>query len=182
MEKAKYLWLDIETTGLDPTRDRILEIAWFATDDLLKVVGTPSSCIVGAPRIALDRMDTFVRTMHTQNGLLGELAEDAYYSLSDVEIGLTQYIAAFEWVERMPILAGSSVHFDRGFLHHWMPDAEALFHHRHLDVTSLKLCGRDRGVLKPWSASPAHRALDDAFASLKDARVFYRIVQAEGQG
>lgn len=165
MGQAKYLWLDLETTGLDPEIDVILELAAFVTDANLEQLGDPVSMVIGAGYV---HMDTVVYEMHTASGLLDEVAESEYRD-RDAGDAVLALIGAHEWTDGKPILAGSTVHFDRAFLREWLPGLEERLHHRHLDASGLWMAACDVGhdVPKP---SGGHRALADARASLELAR------------
>lgn len=167
--KAKYLFLNLETTGLDPYQGRILECVAVATDADLVEVGPPFAMILKCYRSDRDNANEFVQEMHTRNGLwnLCVWADAENFTLSK---DLAEYIETFEWAEKKPILAGNSVHFDRAWLAHHCRNAVAKLHHRHLDVSSLKLAANDPF---PSSDDGIHRAADDVAGSIAKARELF---------
>jgi len=150
-----YLGIDIETTGLDPERDVILEIAALAlTADLTEITRFESLVQHDRP---IPVMSDYVRAMHTDNGLLAELAQGKGQRLEWIEDVLVQACDAYP--ER-PILLGSSVHFDRAFLSRYMPRLVERLSHRHCDASSFCMFApqlRAHGSAR----KPAHRALAD---------------------
>lgn len=160
-----YCWIDIETTGLNPERDCILEVAAVVTDrNLMKRIDETS--FVVSPATSPD-LDPYVREMHTKNGLLAEsLASGLSYKTVEAEV--SAFVAAHTPTGKKLHLAGSSVHFDRSFLKVWMPKVVEQLHYRQLDVSSLKLVF-DPLVPCPKGA-PAHRALADIEESIREAR------------
>ena len=161
--------LDLETTGLDPAKDRILEIAAARVNERLEPVDGFSCVIRPNDGIALV-MDEYVTRMHTGNGLLAALPGGV--TLSDANVGLCAFLARHgEPGNAKLTLAGDSVHFDLGFLRSWLPVAAARFSHRLLDTTAF-LTARAYMLLPacPLAGTHLHRATDDVMASIAKAR------------
>lgn len=158
--KAKYLWLDLETTGLDPATDVILEVAAVVTGPDLIERASFEAVIQFRGEIERE----FVRRMHTASGLLDACrgGED----LADVEAVLLELVGAHEWQAGKPILAGSSVHFDRGFVRARMPEIDRVLHHRHLDVSAVRMACEDAGRKFAWRGEQRHRAMLDITESI----------------
>lgn len=167
MRRPRLCWIDLETTGLNPEHDRILQAAIVITDTELLPVAQPIELVIHRSPTVLNLMHTHVREMHVRTGLLDRIAAsslrpEAAYSemfayVRDNTVGAPQVI-----------LAGSSVHFDRAFLARWVPRLADLFYHRHLDVSALK-------HLADWWGYPAfkqrgtsHLALDDIKNSIAE--------------
>ena len=62
--------MDLEMTGLDPSRHVIVEIATLLTDDDLNVIAEGPELVITATEAELAEMDDVVVEMHTTSGLL----------------------------------------------------------------------------------------------------------------
>jgi oligoribonuclease len=166
--------MDLEMTGLDPTRHVIIEIATLLTDDDLQIVAEGPQLVVHADPAQLAEMEPVVREMHERSGLTAE-AESA--SLSLAEAGeLTLAFLRQHVPPRSVPLCGNSIGTDRRFLAAQLPDLDAFFHYRSVDVSSVKeLCRRwYPEVLREAPAKGrGHRALDDIRESVAEL-AFYR--------
>jgi oligoribonuclease len=172
------IWLDLETTGLDPREDSILEIFAIATEDDLTEIPGSFHCITNeAWRRSWDSLHPAVRAMHLENGMWMDSLRSS--------ISIEQAAEAFhDWIlnvtkpERArvapltftPNLAGSSVHFDAEFLRRWCPDAHGRFSHRHLDVSAINETARrfwpKLYETRPRNAAKAHRGEADIRESM----------------
>ena len=173
----RIVFLDLETTGLDPSRDAILEIGIRIISRRLRdVPGGDFSRLVKVNVGALS-IDQDVREMHTKNGLYAALdAADNAPSVSDVEQRLIGIIEAHGLVgeNRVP-LAGSTISFDRAFLKAWMPTFEGMLHYRNVDVSTVReLARRWRKDLPDPPKAEAHRALADVRESIEYLRHYRR--------
>lgn len=170
----KTCFLDLEATGLDERRDRILEIAVVVTDSDFRELGGMQSVIACESLIHLDFSD-YVHDMHTRNGLLDAVVSEGR-PMALVEAEVCEFLDKFlDGGSDLMSLAGNSVHFDRRFLAHWMPCILERFHHRHTDVSA---CALVTGVSLPKPQATAHRAMADALDSLRQARAFRRMAEA----
>jgi oligoribonuclease len=176
-------WLDLETTGLDPTRDVLLELA-IAEADLEHPfdIGPISNYVFGwddtprkGPMFGSGTMNDLVRTTHTKNGLLEECKVSSW-SVHDVEEQLLTLVPEVSGDDK-PTLAGSSVHFDAGFLRVHMPRLAARFSHRYYDVSAVKLFCRSLGMTKIPKAE-AHRASEDILESIEHAKLCVKWIAA----
>jgi oligoribonuclease len=173
MTTAKYLWLDLETTGFDPDNDRVLECAALVTGGELEPIGGTVDTVLRCPASAVAEADAVVREMHTDNGLWQECAA-SMVSPEQLDSMLVALIGSVQWADK-PVLAGATVHFDRGFLRRWCPRTEALLGHRHLDVSSLKMAVVD-ATGATFAKARAHRAMADVRESLEQARDVYALL------
>ena len=178
-----YLFVDVETPGLDPSMP-IIEIAWLLTDNNLRPLDRePRSFIIDYDRwpevwAALNDNE-YVRAMHTKTGLLAEL-DDASNNLVpflDVFDALLEDLRAVPSEESIH-LAGFSVGFDRAFMESngfgplFNSDRLGIqFHHRLLDLSAMKLMYGIAGLAVPTVENPMpHRALSDCYEALGFAR------------
>lgn len=173
--KAKYLWLDLETDGLDASENRILEAAWIITSSSLNILGTGRS-IVNWPRAAvMNSISDWCTKVHTDNGLLDKVTETGTghrnYEVEQIILG---DVEKFDWGCNRPILAGSSPHFDRTFIREWMPTLDNTLHYRHLDVSALKMAMDDVGRGYDFYSNGMHRAEPDVRDSLAHAIMIYQ--------
>ena len=170
----RLVWIDCEMTGLDLGADALIEVAALVTDGQLNVLGEGVDIIIAPPAAALDAMGDYVRTMHTNSGLLEELASGT--TMADAEAQVLAYVR--EWVPepRKAPLAGNTVGTDRMFLARDMPTLEGHLHYRNVDVSTIKELSR-RWYSKAYFNSPAksgnHRALADIQESIEELR-YYR--------
>jgi oligoribonuclease len=168
-------WIDLEMTGLDPTRHTIVEIATLVTDDDLSVIEEGPDLVVHALPSELGLMDDVVRNMHTQSGLLADI-EASSLTLDEAGEQTLAFLKKHIRHPRTVPLAGNSIGTDRRFLATFLPDIEDYLHYRSVDVSTIKeLCRRWRPEV--YKAAPSkkggHRALQDIRESV-DELAYYR--------
>jgi len=171
----RLVWIDCEMTGLDPTRDDIVEIACIVTEgDLTELDAGISLVVKPADDAALSSMDDVVVRMHTESGLIEEIPDGI--ALADAEAQVLAYVQQHIPEARRAPLAGSSVYVDRGFLAAQMPELDGYLHYRLVDVSSVKELVR-RWFPRVYFATPEkhgnHRALGDIRESIAELR-YYR--------
>ena len=173
-QDANHLvWLDMEMTGLDPERERIIEMAMIVTDSNLVTLAESSVWTVHQSDAALDAMDDWCKATHGRSGLIGRVRA----STQD-EAAVEAEALAFmqQWVpERVTPMCGNSIGQDRRFMVRYMPQLEAWFHYRNLDVSTLKeLCRRwAPEVAKGFVKKADHTALADIRESIEELK-YYR--------
>lgn len=169
------VWMDLEMTGLDPTVDRIVEIATIITDDELNIVAEGPDIVVHQPDDVLAKMLPIVVDMHTKSGLLDEIKASTT-SLDEAGRATLQFIKAHIGAPKSVPLCGNSIGTDRRFLAAYLPEIENYLHYRSIDVSSVK------ELVKRWyptvdAGRPAktgnHRALDDIRDSIREL-AYYR--------
>jgi len=173
-QDANYLvWLDMEMSGLDPARDRILEVATVVTDAQLGTVAEGPVLVVHQPNDVLHAMDDWNKTTHARSGLVDRVRA-SQLSESDAEEQMLAFLAQHVPAKASP-MCGNSICQDRRFLARWMPRLETFFHYRNLDVSTLKELVRRwkpalaRGVAKQGR----HEALADIYESIEELK-YYR--------
>jgi oligoribonuclease len=167
--------MDLEMTGLDPSRHVIVEIATVVTDDQLQTIAEGPDIVVHATPEELEAMDGVVRSMHTRSGLLAAI-QSSPVSLAEAGEQTLAFIRAHIGEPRSVPLCGNSIGTDRRFLDAQLPEIEKFLHYRSIDVSSVKeLCRRwYPDVLT--GAPPkreAHRALEDIRESIAEL-AYYR--------
>ena len=171
----RLVWIDLEMTGLDVERHRIVELAVLVTDAQLEILDDGIDLIVHQPPEAMAEMDDFVRKMHTKSGLLPEI-EQSTLTLDAAGAEALAYIGERVPEPRTAPMCGNSIGVDRRFLGRYLPDLDNYLHYRSIDVSSFKeLCKRwYPGVYakRPGKAE-THRALSDIRESVAEL-VFYR--------
>ncbi|TEB38423.1 ribonuclease H-like protein [Coprinellus micaceus] len=169
------VWIDLEMTGLVPSKDKILEIAVLITDGNLEVVDEGVEYIVHAEKSVLDGMDEWCTNQHGKTGLTTACLESSN-STEFVAQSVLEYIKNWIPEPRTAVLAGSSVHVDKTFLAVEMPRIVDHLHYRIVDVSSVKELVRrwyPSDKQSPKSAEISHRALDDIQASIRELK-WYR--------
>jgi oligoribonuclease len=170
----RLVWIDCEMTGLDLSRDALIEVAALVTDSELNVLADGVEVVIRPPQEALDQMPDVVRQMHTASGLLAALPTGI--TLAEAEEQVLAYVRAHVPDARRAPLAGNTVFVDRAFLARDMPQLESHMHYRIVDVSSIKELVR-RWYPRVYFSSPVktgnHRALADIKESIAELR-YYR--------
>ncbi|KXJ51949.1 MAG: oligoribonuclease [Neptuniibacter pectenicola] len=171
--KGNLVWIDLEMTGLEPKTDVIIEIATIVTDSDLNILAEGPMLAIHQSDALLDGMDEWCTNQHGKSGLTQRVKESTVTEAQaerDTIAFLQQYVAAGE-----SPMCGNSIGQDRRFLDKYMPELEAFFHYRNLDVSSLKELAKRwkpevaAGVVKKGS----HLALDDIRDSIEELK-YYR--------
>ncbi len=168
-------WMDLEMTGLEPGRHVIVEIATLLTDDHLNIVAEGPDLVLHASAEDLSHMGDFVTAMHTSSGLLPQIMASTV-TVADAQARTLAFLKEHISEPRSVPLCGNSIGTDRRFLQEYMPELEAFFHYRNVDVSTIKELARrwNPAVLATAEEKPStHRALDDIRASISEL-VHYR--------
>lgn len=171
--KDNLIWIDLEMTGLNPDTDRIIEIATIVTDKQLETLAEGPVIAVHQPDEMLDAMDEWNTSHHNASGLVDRVRASSH----DDDSAAAETLAFLrEHVDAgMSPMCGNSICQDRRFLWRYMPELEAFFHYRNLDVSTLKELARRWApeLLGGFSKENKHLALDDIRESIQELR-YYR--------
>lgn len=169
-DQNHLIWVDLEMTGLEPDTDRIIEIAIVVTDTHLNTVAEAPPLAVHQPDSVLDAMDEWNRNTHGKSGLI-ERVRNSPYAEAEVEAKMLAFVQDY-LPKRTSPMCGNSVCQDRRFMARYMPQLEAWFHYRNLDVSTLKeLAKRWRpAVYDGFKKSGKHEALSDIQESIGELR------------
>lgn len=162
--KKTYVWLDLETTGLDPVRDAILEVGIVVTDRNYNELAAYERAVANDSwRLQAGKK---VVDMHEKSGLAAEV-DKSVTNLAVVEYEIKELLAPF--ADHTLVLSGNNVaSFDRQFLVNHLPRINKLFHHRHVDVSSLyEDYELATGIDARKPNTGGHRALADARGSIE---------------
>lgn len=172
--ESLLVWMDLEMSGLDVQRERILEIAALVTDADLEVVAEGPDLVVHQPEEVLAAMDAWNTEHHTESGLI----ERVRASTLTEAAAETQVLAFLEQhcSARSAPLCGNSIGQDRRFLMKYMPRIHEYLHYRVVDVTTVKELTR-RWHPQLFDKRPhkkgRHRAHEDILESIEELR-WYR--------
>ena len=167
------IWLDMEMTGLDPERDRIIELAMIVTDVNLVTIADSPVWVVHQSAAQLDAMDDWNKATHGRSGLIAKVQASTLDEAS-VEAAALAFVQQYVPKETSP-MCGNSIGQDRRFMVRYLPQLEAWFHYRNLDVSTLKeLCRRWKPeVAKGFVKKSDHTALADIRESIEELK-YYR--------
>lgn len=167
------VWLDCEMTGLDPERDRLIEIAVIVTGPNLEPRIEGPVLVIHQSDAQLDLMDAWNKGTHGKSGLTDKVKASTTTE-AQAEQQILEFIAQYVPKQSSP-MCGNSISQDRRFLVKYMPKLEAFFHYRNLDVSTLKeLARRWRPeVYASFKKRQLHTALADVHESI-DELAHYR--------
>jgi oligoribonuclease len=169
---ANLVWIDLEMTGLNPQHHVIVEIASIVTDDQLNVVAEGPDIVIHQADAVLSAMEPWSLEHHQASGLLDQIRASAH-SNAHAEAETLSFISQFCKKGASP-LCGNSICQDRRFLVKHMPNLEAFFHYRNIDVSSIKeLVKRWYPNLPQFKKEKTHLALSDIKESI-DEMLYYR--------
>lgn len=176
-----YAFIDIETTGLNPKKDYILELAYILTDDSFEQISPDRQYLIEHEEAWPDVFATLknapvaVQAMHADSGLVRDLRAGYATPMEDIATRFLFDVESFA-PDSTIHLAGFSVGFDRSFLEltdAWYPLIDGVIHHRILDLSSVKLLMNSAGIEFEKAENPhPHRAQWDVLEALHQARIF----------
>ncbi len=173
-QKDKNLiWIDLEMTGLDTQQDEIIEIATIVTDSELNILAEGPMLAIHQSDDIMAGMDDWNTKQHGGSGLTKRVAESTTNE-AEAEKQTIAFLEQYVSKGKSP-MCGNSICQDRRFLARCMPELEAFFHYRNLDVSSLKeLAVRwSPKITKGFVKNSSHLALDDTRDSINEL-IYYR--------
>jgi len=172
-DNGNLIWIDMEMSGLNSDRDCIIEVALVVTDSQLNVVAEAPVLVVHQSDAVLDGMDNWNKSTHAKSGLIDKIKASTLTE-AEVEARMLAFLQQHVPAGISP-MCGNSICQDRRFLARSMPQLEAYFHYRNLDVSTLK------ELVKRWKPEIAagltkqskHEALADIYDSIVEMK-YYR--------
>ena len=167
------VWLDMEMTGLNPDQDKIIEVAAVVTDPDLNILAEGPVFAIHQSDAVLDGMDAWNKGTHGRSGLI-ERVKASTVTEAEASAALIAFLKQYVPAGKSP-MCGNSICQDRRFMARGMPELEAFFHYRNLDVSTLKeLCKRWKPELASgFKKHQMHTALADIIESIEELR-YYR--------
>jgi oligoribonuclease len=172
-DPSRLIWIDMEMSGLDPEKDRVLEVAIVVTDSLLNTVAEAPVLVVRQGNEVLDAMDDWNKSTHGKSGLVDRVKASTITE-GEAEERLLSFLSDLV-PPRISPMCGNSVHQDRRFLARYLPRLEAFFLYRNLDVSTLKELARrwKPEIMAGLTKHGKHEALADIYESIEELK-YYR--------
>lgn len=163
--EENLLWIDLEMTGLNYKKDKIIEVACIVTDKDLNILAMGPDIPIKVSNLRLSRMDDWNKTHHKESGLI-ERIQKGGVQIKKAEKMILDFVKEY-CVEGKTIIAGSSIHVDRRFIEKDMPKLAKYLHYRMIDVTVVSvLQKRWYPDIEEFKSKEAHRALEDIKESI----------------
>ena len=171
--EENLIWIDLEMTGLDTFNDVIIEIATVVTDKELNILAEGPVVAIHQANEILDAMDEWNTKQHGGSGLIKRIQESSA-TVEQAEQETIDFLKPYVSKGKSP-MCGNSICQDRRFMARLMPELEAYFHYRNLDVSTLKeLAQRWKPeILDQFEKKGSHLAMDDILESIAEMK-FYR--------
>ena len=170
MDENNLIWIDLEMTGLDTAGDDIIEIATLVTDKDLNELAVGPVIAVYHPQSRLNAMDEWNQKQHAKTGLIKRVLESRY-DYRQAQLETTAFLEKYVPKGKSP-MCGNSICQDRRFMARQMPQLEAYFHYRNLDVSTLKELARrwypDSNIV--FEKESQHSALSDIRDSINELK------------
>ena len=172
-DQRNLIWVDLEMTGLEPDTDKIIEIATIVTDAELNILAEGPVLAIHQSAAVLDAMDEWNTRHHGESGLI-QRVKDSTVDEAEASRQTIEFLSGYVGKGVSP-MCGNSICQDRRFMVRGMPELEAYFHYRNLDVSTLKELARRwyPGVFDALDKKGAHQALDDIRESIEELK-YYR--------
>ncbi len=171
--EMRMVWVDMEMTGLDPEKERIIEIAAVVTEPDLTIVAEAPVLVIYQSDELLSAMDKWNQSTHSKSGLIEKVKASTLGEVQ-AQAELIGFLSQHVPPGKSP-LCGNTVSQDRRFMFKYMPELEAFFHYRTIDVSTIKELARrwQPALLKGFEKHSKHEALADIHESINELR-YYR--------
>ena len=170
--KDNLVWIDLEMTGLDPEKEKIIEIATLITDSDLNIIAEGPNLVIFQRSELIDAMDDWNQKQHGSSGLIEQVSKsDITEQVAEIETldFISKYVG-----EKVSPMCGNTVSHDRRFLSKYMPRLESYFNYRHIDVSSFKeVAVRWMNEAQVYEKKGSHRAMGDIKESVAELK-FYK--------
>ena len=164
------IWIDLEMTGLDTQNDEIIEIATIVTDAELNILAEGPMLAIHTSDENLNGMDEWNTRQHGGSGLT-ERVKQSTITLEEAQRQTIAFLEQYVPAKTSP-MCGNSICQDRRFMARQMPELEAFFHYRNLDVSTLKELAKrwNPDACQGLTKQSSHLALDDIRDSIVELR------------
>jgi len=169
----RFLWVDLEMTGLNEQEDHILEVAAVITDLELKPIEEFHRVVFQSQSI-LDAMNDWCKKTHGESGLTAAVPQGT--PLKEVERELLTFIDRHFSAKDRPVLCGNSIGNDRRFIDRYCPELAKRLHYRMIDVSSFKEIFRDKYGIE-FKKRNSHRAVEDILESIRELEHYLSFVK-----
>lgn len=173
INKNNLIWIDLEMTGLNPEKHKIIEISVVITNQYLKILSIGPLIQIYQNKNILSIMNQWNKKIHKKNNLINKV-KNSQFNENKAEIEILKFIQ--QWVpKKKSPMCGNTISQDRRFLFKYMSKLESYFHYRHIDVSSIKeLIKRwNPEIIKKYTKKKTHTALFDIYNSINELK-FYK--------
>ena len=177
--KDNLVWIDLEMTGLDPEKERIIEIATLITDSDLNIIAEGPNLVIFQRSELIDAMDDWNQKQHGSSGLIEQVGKsDITEQVAEIETldFISKYVG-----EKVSPMCGNTVSHDRRFLSKYMPRLESYFNYRHIDASSFKEAAvRWMNEAQVYEKQGSHRAMGDIKESVAELKFYKNLFLPDG--
>ncbi len=173
VDQNNLVWLDMEMTGLTPETDCVIEIAMIVTDANLNVLAEMPGVAIHQSDTVLAAMDSWNQSTHKKSGLIDRVKASTLDEAA-VQAQMLAFLREHVPAKTSP-MCGNSICQDRRFMARAMPELEAFFHYRNLDVSTLKELAKrwKPTIMSGMKKHGKHEALADIQESIEELK-YYR--------
>jgi oligoribonuclease len=168
--ETHLVWLDMEMTGLEPEKERIIEVAFVVTDLHLNTIAEGPVFVIHQSDAVLDAMDNWNKGTHGKSGLIDKVKASTTTE-AQAQAEIIAFLKPLIPKGKIP-LCGNTIHQDRRFMALYMPELNDFFHYRNIDVSTLKELAKrwKPDVYKSFKKQQKHTALADVYESIDELK------------